>query len=68
MYTALNAKIELLFKIVDILLTKLTVAGCPVFAVLLTLVYYFVLDFGAESYYLPIPMLYVPMPIGDVMF
>lgn len=59
MYIALNAKIERLFDFIDIFLAKLTVAAFPLFAVLLTLVNYFVLDFGTESYYLPTPMLYV---------
>lgn len=58
-YVALNEKIERMCEFFDIFLTKLTLAGYAPSTVLLTLINYFVFDFGADSFYLPTPMLYV---------
>lgn len=57
MYIALNRKIERMYEILVIVVAKITIAAYTPFAVFLALVNYFVFDLGAESYYLPAPML-----------
>lgn len=58
-FITLNTKIEQISKLFEFLLRKLVIAGFAPSAALLTLVNFVVYDFGAESYYLPTPMLYV---------
>lgn len=61
MYIALNLKIEQMSEFLDFFLSKVAIAGFLPPALLLTLVNYFVFDLGAESFYLPAPMLCVPI-------
>lgn len=57
MYIALNRKIERLYELLVIVVAKRTIAAYAPLAVFLALINYFVFDLGAESYYLPAPML-----------
>lgn len=59
MYTATNIQIQQMSQFFDLLLGKLAIAAFAPSVVFLTLVNYFVFDFGADSYYLPAPILYV---------
>lgn len=59
MYIALNRKIDRMYEILVIVVAKIPIAAYAPFAVVLALINYFVFDLGAESYYLPAPMLYV---------
>lgn len=58
-YIELNEKIERVSKILEFLLIKLTTAGAVLPSVIITIVDYFILDLGDESFFLPYPIMYV---------
>lgn len=64
MYVTLNTKIEQMSRVFGFLLSKLVIAGIAPPTLILTLVNLFVYDLGAESYYLPVPMLYVSIDLS----
>lgn len=59
MYTDIDAKIELMSKLLYMAYVNGTLLSVIPPALLLSLVNYYVLDLGSESFYLPFRMMYV---------
>lgn len=62
-YTNLNKKIELLSKIYYFFVVKLTMPGVLMPSFVLTIVNYFVYNLENDSYFLPMPIVYVSITI-----
>lgn len=62
-YSELNKKIELLSEIYYFFVVKLTMPGVVLPSFLLTIINYFVYNLDADSYFLPIPIVYVSISI-----
>lgn len=58
-YIKINLNIEQISKIFNLLLTKLTTTGIILPCVIITAINYFIFDLGEDSFYLPIPVMYV---------
>lgn len=59
MYSIVNRKIERLCHILYIVIGRVTIPGVLIPALLITIVNYFVNNFGSESFYLPVLVVYV---------
>ena len=58
-FIKLNENIEKMSKWLHFIVGKLSIAGLLLPTLLITIVKYFILDFGDESFFLPTPILYV---------
>lgn len=57
MYIALIAKIERFSQLIYIGTIKLTIPGLMIPAICITLINFFVYDFGDDSFFLPFPVM-----------
>lgn len=58
-YSELNEKIEQMTYLLYILVVKASLIMTFPSALLVTAINYFIYDLGAESYFLPVPLMYV---------